>query len=378
MDIIIFILALSVLVIIHELGHFLAARRFGVKVEEFGVGYPPRAKVLKTDKRGTIYSLNWLPIGGFVRLYGEEGAEAGETTLNPKEAFYLKPVKQRLPIIAAGVIVNFVFGVLIFAGLYTYLGISQGLPQNLGYVKVSEVSPGSPAQTAGLVAGDQVVAVKTAKGTIAVTNSNQFISVVNQNAGGQIILVLKDPDRELPVYVRTKAEIPAGQGSIGVVITDYTMVHYPLWQMPFRGMVVGVQSALDLGWLILTSLGSMVNKLFTQGQVPTDVAGPVGIAYIATKERLFSQGFVTLLNFTAMLSINLAIINILPIPPLDGGRAVMLLYEGVTRRRVDAALERRVLAAGMIFFLTLIVLISIKDIGQIVTDIGLFRWLLGK
>jgi len=378
MDIIIFVLVLSLLVIIHELGHFLMARRFGVKVEEFGVGYPPRAKILKTDKRGTLYSLNWLPIGGFVRLYGEEGVEAGETPLNTKEAFYLKPLRQRLPIIAAGVVVNFVFGVIIFAGLYTYLGISQGLPKDLGYVKVAEVSPGSPAERAGLKVGDQVVAVKTEQGSHVVTNSSQFIAKVSENAGRQITLVLTNPAKETWVYVRNKAEIPPGQGSIGVVITDYEMFHYPLWQMPFRGIGVGLKSAFELGWLILTSLGMMVNKLLTQGQVPADVAGPVGIAYLATKEKLFTQGFVTLLNFMAMLSINLAIINILPIPPLDGGRAAMLLYEGITRKRVSAKLERNILTVGMLFFLILIVLISIKDVGQIVTDSGLIRKLFGQ
>lgn len=371
MDIIVFIIILSVLVIIHELGHFLVARKYGVKVEEFGVGYPPRARVLKTDKRGTVYSLNWLPIGGFVRLFGEEGAETGS------EAFCNQPVKQRMGIISAGVLVNFLFGVVVFASLYTYLGVSDGLPKDLGLVKIEEVAAGSPAQEAGLVSGDKVVGVISETMNQKIVKSQDFIQTVGSKAGSVITLKLKEPDREVRIYVRTKEETPEGQGAIGVVINDYEMVKYPLWQMPFRGVLVGLNSALELGYMIIKSLGQMVGNLFTLGQLPKDVAGPVGIAYMATKEKMLSQGWVALLNFTAMLSINLAIINILPIPPLDGGRAVMLLYEGVTRKKVNQELERRVLTVGMMFFLGLILLITIKDVGQVFQDSKVREWLMG-
>lgn len=379
MNVLLFILILSVLVIIHELGHFLMARRFKVFVEEFGVGYPPQAKVLGRDKQGTVYSLNWLPIGGFVRLYGEEGTIDPQAGPKPGDPFYAKPVRQRLLIIAAGVMVNFVFGVLIFAGLYTYIGVQQGgLPAQLGYVRVESVAPGSPAETAGLEGGNEVVGVVTAEGNrVEVTSSEEFIKLVGTLQGQTVTLELQNPERGVPVYVRTKAEIPPNEGSIGVTINDYQMKAYPLWQMPFRGMVIGLESALDLGWLIIKSLGSMVERLFTRGEVPQDVAGPVGIAYMASKEKLLTQGFTTLLNFAAMLSINLAIVNILPIPPLDGGRAVMLVYEGVTKRRFNQEWERKILTWGMLFFLGLILLISIKDVATIVKDTGAAGWLQG-
>lgn len=377
MDIILFILILSGLVIIHELGHFWVARKYKVKVEEFGVGYPPKAKLLKVDKLGTQYTLNWLPIGGFVRLYGEEGLEEGQGNYKPEQAFCNKSVRQRLAIIAAGVVMNFVFGAVIFAGIYTYLGIKEGLPQDLGYVMIKEVAPGSPSDLAGFEPGDKVIAVVNSQGEKAITNTETFIKLIGASAGETVAVKLTQPEAVKSVYVRNKEEIPAGQGSIGVVITDYDMVHYPLWQMPFRGIVVGVQSALDLGLLIFKSLGMMVNNIFTRGEVPKDVAGPVGIAYMATKEKLLSQGLIAFLNFAAMLSINLAIINILPIPPLDGGRAMLLTFEGITGKRLNQEIERRMLAAGMLFFLGLILLISIKDVWQVIGDSAVREWFRG-
>jgi regulator of sigma E protease len=370
MSIIVFIIILTFLVIIHEFGHFVMARRAGVKVEEFGVGYPPRAVTLKRDHRGTEYTVNWIPFGGFVRLYGEDGT-VSETDSEAKKqgAFFTKPVSKRLGVVFAGAVMNFLFGVLAFGIIYTVIGI----PTQYQYAKIEEIAPSSPAQNAGLKSGDEIKAVKVNGQTIAIKSANDFVKAVGDYKG-QTISLIDQAGRQVSVYVRKPEETPSGQGAVGVVVTDYEMVHYPVWQMPFRGMAYGVKTAVEFGVMLVQALGGMIAGLF-QGQIPKDVAGPVGIAYIAQKEHVLSGGWLPILNFAAILSINLAIVNVLPIPALDGGRAAFLLYEAITKKRVKPEWEQKINAVGFATLIVLLILISVKDIGTVANDAGVKLWL---
>jgi regulator of sigma E protease len=365
MSILLFILILSFLVIIHELGHFLVAKWQGVKVEEFGMGYPPRAFKLFTDKAGTDYTLNWLPFGGFVRLFGEDGEVKDKNNV----AFVHKKPIPKLMIVLAGAIVNFAFGAIAFGAIYTKVGI----PIDLGMVRIDNVTPGSPADQAGLQEGDLVVAVEINNVRNPISSTEDFISSLSGVRGQTVILELQNGET-LPVYVRSEAETPENQGATGVVVADSELKHFPMWEMPFRGMYVGLQSAFQFGKLLAGTLVSMITDLVTQGKVPQDVAGPFGIAYAVQKDNILETGWLAVINFMAILSINLAIVNVLPLPALDGGRAVFILFEMITGRRVRPGIEQSVNTVGFLLLLSMIILISFRDIRRVFEDQAVRDW----
>lgn len=362
----IFLIILSFLVIIHELGHFLVARWAKITVEEFGVGYPPRAKTIFKDKRGTIYSLNWLPFGGFVRMLGEDGTET------KAGSFVSRPAWKRLLVVLAGATVNFFFGVLAFGAIYS----RHGIPTDLNAVRVDEIQSGSPAAAAQVPVGATFVKVIAGNTSAETPTANALITFVQAHRGETISLFTRE-GVEYRVYARKTEETPQGQGSLGVALIDYEMKFYPWWQMPFRGTLVGIRAATNFGFLILDSLGKMVKELFLAGKVPADVAGPVGIVYTAQKEGFLTEGFWSQLNFAAILSINLAIVNVLPFPALDGGRGVFLIWELLTRKRVKPQIEQWVNTAGFAVLLTLIGLISLRDIGRVFADTAVQQWFKG-
>jgi len=364
MTLFIFILILSFLVIIHEFGHFITARKFGIPVEEFGIGYPPKLIRFYTDKHGTDYTLNWLPFGGFVRLYGEE--EGAPSKAEKKGTpFYKKSKKIRLAVIVAGAVVNFIFGAVAFGIIYT----KTGIPEPFGHIRVDEVAQGSPAQEAGLVPGDIIVGSNNDK----LTNINDFLLTVSESTGQTILLSLEGKE-PVETYVRTQEETPQDQGALGVTISDTDFVHYPFWQMPFRGMWVGLKSAVTFGIFLLGAIGGIFAQLFRTGALPEGVAGPVGIVHLATQENLLTSGFLSTLNFAAILSINLAIVNILPFPALDGGRALFIFIEKAIGRKLKPKLEYWANMSGMALLLTLIIAISIRDVKTVIADESVRTW----
>lgn len=334
-----FFIILSILVLVHELGHFLAARRFKIKVEEFGFGYPP--KILGFKKQETEYSLNLLPFGGFVRLLGEDMPEGKASFANQKK-------RVKAVVLLAGVGMNFLLGILLFAGIYTKIGI----PEKVDYLRVTGVTDGSPAQAAGLRSGDKI---------IGFTDTQAFISWVNENRGQEVVVRL-DAGREVKLTPRLAEETPAGQGALGVGITDVDLVLYPVWQRPFRGMVTGVKEAWLWGEEIVIGLGKMVIGLI-KGEAPKDVTGPVGIYEIS--KNVAKEGIMATLQFMAILSINLAILNLLPLPALDGGRLFFVVGEIITGRKLKPEWEQRIHLAGMLALIGLMILITIKDIQRL-------------
>lgn len=355
MEILNFIIILSVLILVHELGHFLTARRFGIKVEEFGFGLPPRVWGKKIGE--TIYSLNLLPFGGFVRMLGEDSnAQVGDKK-DIGRAFFKQSKSARIMVIVAGVVMNFLLGIILFAAIYTKIGI----PEEVSYIKVSGIAAGSPAELAGIKADDRIVAVSG----LSWPEDNSmvmadFIAHIDTNRGNQVTIQLAD--RQVTVVPRLREETPEGEGSLGVKIANVDLVQYPLWQRPFRGMVHGVKEAWGWGEDILLSLGKTFYNLF-KGDVPQEVAGPVGIYQIS--KDVVNEGWIAILQFVAILSVNLAILNLLPIPALDGGRLMFILIEVVTRRRVKPEWEQWAHFAGMVLLLGLMVAITWADIVKL-------------
>lgn len=361
--ILVFFLILSILVLIHEAGHFFVAKFFKIKVEEFGFGLPPRAFGIKRGE--TIYSINWLPIGGFVKLYGEDEAGAGKLSLPKKEtkgkdkdidrAFYSRPVWQRAAVVFAGVFMNFVLAVTIVSILFSFIGV----PVPGKDVKVDQVISGAPAQKAGLKSGDIIVSINSIK----IENPEALVAYTKKHLGEKLVLEVKDEKAKLrKVEVTPRKDYPSDQGPMGVAISQsVTTKKYSLIEAPF----VGTKEVLNQSVMIGQGLVTVVSQLVTKGSVPKDVAGPIGIAQLTG--TVVGIGLPAVLSFIALLSINLAIINILPIPALDGGRLLFILIEGFTGRKVSPRVENYAHAIGMAVLLGLIALITIHDLIRIIS-----------
>jgi regulator of sigma E protease len=348
MDLLIFIVALSILVLVHEFGHFFAAKKTGVKVEEFGLGLPPRIVGKKIGE--TIYSLNWLPIGGFCRLYGEDGDGKG------KDAFNHKNPWQKLLIVLGGVLMNLVLAVVIFSLVYGIMGI----PKETNNVKIIGISPNSPAEQVGLKENDQVVKVEDK--TIA--KPEELTNEVAKYKGKKVNLTVKQQDgTEKVLTVDVRENPPSGEGSMGIAISNTQMVKIP-WYKFYEGIGAGFKEAYFWGQIITDGVFKMIGGLF-MGQVPKDVSGPVGM-YEATSAIKQSQGLLAVVHFFGVVSVNLAVVNILPFPALDGGRILFVLYEMITRKRANQKVEMMVNNVGMLVLLTLILLITAGDISRII------------
>lgn len=358
MSILVFILVLTVLVLIHELGHFLVAKKFKIKVEEFGIGLPPRAFGKKFGE--TLYSLNWLPIGGFVKLYGEDEAGAGRISskvkliTNKSRAFYTRSVWQRALVVIAGVFMNFALSVVITSFL---LG-SVGVPIPGDKITVSQVMKGSPAELAGIKSGDEVVYINSTK----VTSNQELIEITRKNLGREITLKLASGQGEREVKITPRKNFPKDQGPMGVVLAQNLVIKkYSWYEAPFAGFVETLKNSK----LIVMGIGTLVVQIVTTGVVPGEVAGPVGIAQLTG--QVVAVGPLAVLTLLSLLSLNLAILNLLPFPGLDGGRLFFVLIEAVTGRKVHPKFESYAHAIGYAVLIALIILITFHDITRIIS-----------
>ena len=359
-QLIVFLTILSVLVLVHEWGHYICAKIFGVAVTEFGFGLPPRARKLFTRK-GTLFSLNWLPIGGFVKLYGEEYLEGDELLTGENGRFYDKSARVRAVILTAGVMMNFLLGIVLFAAVYSYVGI----PEKTNRVRIVEVVADSPAAAAGLAIDERVAEFRFAEKTERITGTTQLVKLVTENAGSEIgLLVVGKDGGERGVKVTPRKDPPEDQGALGVVLSNVELTKYPWWQMPLRGAVVGLSEAIAWGRDIASGLGKMVYGLVTGKGVPKDLAGPVGIYQVSG--LVIKQGFLATLQFVGILSVNLAVLNSLPFPALDGGRLIFLGVEKVIGKRRKNTVEGYVNTAGMIFLLSVMALITVRDVWRLI------------
>jgi regulator of sigma E protease len=351
--IVLFFLILGALVVIHELGHFIAARLAGVRVLEFGIGFPPRARVLRS--RGeTLYTLNWLPIGGFVKLEGEDGDHAADP-----RSFSAKSLPVRLLILVSGVVMNLALAFAIFAGIIWLASPLAGL-------RFHEVEPGSPAAVAGLVAGDSIVAIDGQR--FQILTGPGIIETLREKAGQTIVLTVDSSDgtrRDVSVTLRDQAAIDANKGALGIVGKT----------KPFEAYFDGATTTNDLGtairlgadetirWmgLIVGGLGTLVSSVAADPTAPPPVSGPIGIA-TQIGDVFFNAGPVMTLFVAGILSANLAVVNILPFPPLDGGRMLMITLKRLFGPRISLRAEQLTYLVGFAFLFAFIIWVSGFDI----------------
>jgi regulator of sigma E protease len=357
--ILIFFFILFSLVIIHEFGHYYAAKKSGVRVEEFGFGLPPRIfgrKFGKAPEKGeddrTLFSLNLLPIGGFVRMTGEDATLVDSDPKNFQNAKLWK----RMWIVLSGVAMNFVLGILLFSIVYTHIGIPAN-PARFD-VTINEVSVDSPAATAGLVAGDKIVGINDT----VVTSADVLTKEITENFDKTVSLKIErnGEQKTFEVFARAKENRPENQGALGVGLGEKLVTTRAEWyKMPFLGAVQGLKDTYALAKSIVPALGDLVSTLVLKQQVPAGVSGPAGIAKASF---MFCNEFYSCLQFAGLLSVNLAVFNLLPLPALDGGRFFFMLVEAVTRKKVNPKFEQWVHSIGMILLLILILIVTYNDI----------------
>lgn len=339
-----FLAVLVVLVIAHELGHFITAKARKVPVIEFGLGFPPR---LFGVKRGeTIYSLNLVPLGGFVKLAGEENPDA-------PGGLSSKGIGTRLLVLSAGSLVNLLLPVLLFS-------IAFMIPHNLatGDVAVENVLPDSPAARAGMEPGDIIVSLNGKP----VNNIGDVQRYIQLNLGKEITMQIKHSDGTIEqVQLVPRWRPPEGQGAVGIKLAmpAPTIIResLPFW----RAIPAGVVECIQTYVLFKNGIISMII-----GTTPVAVTGPVGIAQLTGE--VAKSGIAALLEFAAFLSINLGIINIFPLPALDGGRIAFVLLEVVRRgKRISPRLEALVHSIGFALLITLLLVITYQDILRIMS-----------
>jgi len=351
----VFIFVISILVLVHELGHFLTAKKLGIKVEEFGLGLPPR--LIGIQKGETIYSINALPIGGFVKLFGEEDIEGDPqpTTHNLqlfRRAFFARPAWQRAVVLLAGVAMNFLLAITIISFLFT-----QGVMVPTDKVTIEKVEQGSPAEEAGLKVNDVIKEFEVRGSRFEeIKSAERLIEITKEYLGEEIELIVVRGEEEMTVKITPRQEYPEGQGPMGIAITDFEERVYPWYQAPF----LGTNEAFKLSWALVKGIGQTLWRLITFQSVKGEVAGPVGIAQLTGKAVKF--GKMAVLELLGLLSLNLAVINILPFPALDGGRLLFVGIEAATGKKIRAKWEKITHQIGMAVLLALIFLVTVNDV----------------
>jgi regulator of sigma E protease len=347
----VFIAVLGLLVFVHELGHFLAAKRSGVKVLEFAFGFKPRLWSKKIGE--TTYGINLIPLGGYIHMYGEDKKGEGSRAYNNKSP------RQRLGILIAGPLMNFILGYLVLVVLMIvgfeplFPGISSNPYIKSGQViSISSVASGSPAQNAGLKDGERILKLNNEK---MVTDSD-FISKVNSLKGQVINVTVADSVGERTVALTPRVNPPSGEGALGVMLSTTgkiksSVIASPVAALYETGRIIGLSAA---------GFASFVKNLIVHQQVGDEVTGLIGVGEVTGIARRLGLDYLG--QLVAIISIGLGVVNLLPIIPLDGGHIATVAYEGIARRRLSEKQLGVIASVGLTIIILLFIIVTTKDI----------------
>jgi len=358
MTILIFIIVLAVLILAHELGHFLTAKAFGIKVDEFGLGFPPRLVAFK--KGETEYSLNLIPFGGFVKIEGE----TVDDSIKPDDrSLVAKPKYVQAIVLAAGVLFNFILAWLLLAMTFS-LGTMVPVEQygNSKYFEpkgsfVIDVEPGWPAGEAGIQANDRLLAISRDEEKLIEPSHSQLKEFINQKPTDDVSLSIERQGKELSFILTPK---PNDQGfAIGVIVGELGFLKTPI----ITSLILGFRLTYDFTIYILSSLVMLLETAIKGASVFGLVAGPIGIVGLVGEAS--ALGFTYLLSFMALISINLAIINLIPFPALDGGRILFLIIEKIKGSPIPSAWANGLNTLGFVLLLLLMAVITYGDISRL-------------
>ncbi len=352
------------LLTLHELGHFLMAKKFGVKVEEFGFGYPPRICGKKIGE--TIYSINLLPFGAFVKMMGEE------KKVEHSKSFSRKPLWQRGLIIIGGVVSFWLIGIVIFGILAATWGLPTSIPDDFNgalrrvQVQIAAVDPNSPAATAGIQMGDTITEMKSQNALLQpakvenIDKVGQVQDFTREHLGQEIILTVERGKELFEISLTPRISPPEGEGAMGIALARVAKLKYPWYKAPFQGVLVASQQTVQIPIILGTVLVRAIRGEKVQG---VRMIGIVGLGDLMG--QALKRGFDNFLMFVAMISIWLALFNLFPIPALDGGKLLFLAIEGARRRPVSQLIEQKITAVFFFLLVGLMIFVTIKDIARL-------------
>jgi len=356
-ELIILIIVLGVLIFVHELGHFIIAKRLGMKVKEFGFGFPPRIFGIK--KGETVYSINWIPFGGFVSILGEDGGDKD----NSRSFSHATP-GPRAAVIIAGVIMNVLLAFVLFSIINT-IGARTDITGHPAadraqdiQVNIGLIADNSPAKEAGFEIGDSVLEMNFQDETVAISEIKEVQDFVELYAGQEIVFTVDRQSEVHEIAVVPRLDPPEGEGAIGIAMVKTGIIDYPIHQAIIQG---GKETGIIL-WRVVQGFGMIFRDIAMGGGETLDqVSGPVGIAVISGQAARL--GFTNLMFFTAVISLNLAILNILPIPPLDGGKLLFIIIEKLRRgKEVAKKVEQMVGSIGFLLLIALVIYVTVRDV----------------
>lgn len=361
MTTIIFLIVLAVLIFVHELGHFVFARINKIRVDEFKIGFGPR--LFSWTKGETKYGLNLIPFGGYVKIHGENPDEESISGNDKDRSFVNKKPWQQLIVLVAGVLFNFLFAWLLYVCVFI-TGVTAD-PQGFGIYKerfsnqrilITQVSQDSPAEKAGLKMNDSIVGI----GTNTDMKIEEIQSAINESNGQNLSIQIKRSDKIESVDVIPVKGLVENRFAIGVAMSEVVDIKLPFFTAIYEGLYY-------TGFMIKeTFLGlyDFFGNIF-RGQADfASVSGPVGIAGVVGGAA--EMGFTYLLMITAIISINLGVINLIPFPALDGGRALFVIIETITRKKMPPIYANWMNTIGFILLMTLMVIVTYKDIVKII------------
>lgn len=357
LTVIIFVVVLSVLVFVHELGHFVVAKRAGMKVEEFGFGFPPRIFGIK--KRETIYSINWIPFGGFVKILGEDG----EHRDNPRSFSAAKP-GIRAGVIVAGVVMNLILALILLSignGVGLRIGLTDDKLLNQAKdikIQIIQVVENSPARAVGLRILDEIVSARVGNEIKYFKSVIDVQSFVNENRDREVTLEVGRGNKTSEIKLVPRLNPPPGQGALGIELAATGIIKYPWYQAVYKG----AEDTFFITGQIVFSYGTIIKNIFTTGHPGVQLSGPVGIAVVTGQAAQI--GFAYLIQLVALLSVNLAILNIVPFPALDGGRLLFIGIEKIKGNPVPKKVEATINAVGFAFLIALMFYVTTKDIQR--------------
>lgn len=358
MTIVLFIAVLFFLILVHELGHFLTAKWSRMRVDEFAIGFPPRLFSIK--KGETEYSINLLPIGGYVKIFGENGLEGDES----RRSFGSRPKYQQAIVLLAGVAMNILAAWVIFAsvamlGTPTAITEDEWRANGQGDLLVTSVVPESPAFRAGIPLGAHVIGVSTNDDALSELTPSSFTDFIADNTGESITINYESSGMERSATIMSETGVIEGEPDREAVGLATALVAIQKASF-FEALWIGTLRTFDSLVAITVGLVTFIGSALTLSADVSQVTGPIGIAGLVGQAAEF--GFTSLFLFTAFISLNLAVINLLPIPALDGGRLLFVAAEAIIRRPIDPEWMARVNFIGFALLILLMVAVTYNDI----------------